>query len=227
MKKLHIIIAVAAGLVCFAGTFFATRLLKENVPVIPEVAEQLDTRKTQQGLPEDEFQIAQASPQGAGQEDTNFKNMLVRELQNLIYDIRERMKEHRQKEKVLAREEQRIQTAKNSLQADIEQLEELRVELTATLSAMKQEKANLKTSVMEITDIERSNMQLIAGKYDEMKPEQSGPIVIQMMANKQIKDVVMILYYMNDKKAARLLGNLDPKIAAVLLDRLKRVTESG
>jgi flagellar motility protein MotE (MotC chaperone) len=48
-----------------------------------------------------------------------------------------------------------------------------------------------------------------------------------MIANQQLKDVVMILYYMEDKTAAKLLGSLDPKIAAALLDRLKRVTESG
>jgi len=224
MKKLHIIIAVAAGLVCFAGTFFATKLLKKPVPVIPEVTEQLENQQTQTG---EEFQIAHASPSTLPHEDTNFKNMLIRELQNLIYDIRERMKDHKQKETELAREEQRIQTAKNNLQKDIERLEELRVELTATLSAMKQEQTNLKTSMMEISDLEKTNMQLIAGRYDNMKPEQSGPIVTQMIANKQIKDVVMILYYMNDKKAAKLLGALKPEIAAVLMDRLKRVTESG
>lgn len=225
MKKIHIIIAAVAGLVCFGGSFFATRLLKKPVPAIPEIAE------TQQELQRsgfgDNFQVAMASTSSAPQEDAKFKNMQIRQLQNLIYDIRESMKEHRQKENGLAREEQRIQTAKNNLQADIERLEKLRVELTASLSALKREQENLKTSKMEITKIEKTNMQLIAGKYDQMKPEQSSPIVTQMIANKQINDVVMILYYMEDKKAAKLLGSLDPKIAAALLERLKRVTESG
>jgi flagellar motility protein MotE (MotC chaperone) len=225
MKKIHIIIAAVAGLVCFGGSFFATKLLKKPVPAIPEIAEtQQESQQTAFG---DDFQIAMASTSSAPQEDARFKNMQIRQLQNLIYDIRERTKEHRQKENGLAREEQRIQTAKNNLQADIERLEKLRVELTASLSALKREQENLKTSQMEITKIEETNMKLIAGKYDKMKPEQSSPIVTQMIANQQLKDVVMILYYMEDKTAAKLLGSLDPKIAAALLDRLKRITESG
>lgn len=225
MKKIHIIIAVVAGLVCFGGSFFATRLLKKPAPVIPEIAE--TQQESQRSAFDGNFQVAMTSTSSVPQEDANFKNMQIRQLQNLVYDIRERMKEHRQKENNLSLEEERIQTAKNNLQADIERLEKLRVELTASLSALKREQENLKTSKMEITKIERTNMQLIAGKYDKMKPEQSCPIVTQMIANRQLKDVVMILYYMDDKTAAKLLGSLEPKIAAVLLDRLKRVTESG
>jgi len=225
MKKIHIIIAAVAGLVCFGGSFFATKLLKKPVPAIPEIAE--IRQESQQTAFGDNFQVAMASTSSGPQEDAKFKNMQIRQLQNLIYDIREKMKEHRQKENGLAREEQRIQTAKNNLQADIERLEKLRVELTASLSALKREQENLKTSKVEINKIEKTNMQLIAGKYDKMKPEQSCPIVTQMIANKQLKDVVMILYYMDDKTAARLLGSLEPKIAAILLERLKRVTESG
>ena len=225
MKKIHIIIAAVAGLVCFGGSFFVTRLLRKPVPVIPEIAE--TQQESQLSGFDGNFQVAMASTSSASQEDAKFKNMQIRQLQNLVYDIRERMKEHRQKENGLSLEEERIQTAKNNLQADIERLEKLRVELTASLSALKREQENLKTSKMEITKIERTNMQLIAGKYDKMKPEQSCPIVTQMIANRQLKDVVMILYYMDDKTAAKLLGSLEPKIAAVLLDSLKRVTESG
>lgn len=225
MKKIHIIIAAVAGLVCFGGSFFVTKLLKKPVPVIPEIAEA--RQESQRDGFDNNFQVAMASTSSGPQEDTNFKNMQIRQLQNLVYDIRERMKEHRQKEDGLSLEEERIQTAKNNLQADIERLEKLRVELTASLSALKREQENLKTSKMEITKIEKTNMQLIAAKYDKMKPEQSCPIVTQMISNRQLKDVVMILYYMDDKTAAKLLGSLEPKIAAVLLDRLKRVTESG
>jgi len=225
MKKIHIIIAAVAGLVCFGGSFFVTRLLKKPVPVIPEIAE--TQQESQLSAFDGNFQVAMASTSSAPQEDAKFKNMQIRQLQNLVYDIRERMKEHRQKESGLSLEEERIQTAKSNLQADIERLEKLRVELTASLSALKREQENLKTSKMEITKIERTNMQLIASKYDKMKPEQSCPIVTQMIANRQLKDVVMILYYMDDKTAAKLLGSLEPKIAAVLLDSLKRVTESG
>jgi hypothetical protein len=61
-----------------------------------------------------------------------------------------------------------------------------------------------------------------------MDPSQSGKIMMNMAANNQMADVVKILYYMNERNAARVLGEIgstQPDVAAALSLQLKRVRQ--
>ena len=54
--------------------------------------------------------------------------------------------------------------------------------------------------------------------------------MLSMAANNQLQDAVKILYYMNDRNAGKLLGEIgstQPDIAGVLSLQLKRVKEGG
>jgi len=221
MKKIQIIILAVAGIVSFAGAFGVTMLLRKSQPVLPETSAKAVGDTLESGA------VGFGQPDLEVGGDRLAKSMALKQLQNLIYDIREKMKEHKNKEKELAQQEERIVIARDILQEDIKRLEALRMQLTTTLSNLKQQQANLKHSIIEITVTEKANMERIAGRYDNMKPASAGPIIVEMAANNQLKDAVMILYYMDDKKAAKLLSGIDSKLAALLCDRLKRVKESG
>ena len=84
--------------------------------------------------------------------------------------------------------------------------------------------------VIEIEALERTNLQRLAGTYEKMDATQAGKIMLSMAANNQLQDAVKFLYYMNDRNAGKLLGEIgstQPDIAGVLSLQLKRVKEGG
>lgn len=224
MNKIQIIIMAAAGLLSFAGTFGLTWFLGGS-----------------DAPPDAEAQVQQGveSAAGAGidsfaglsfEDDKNLtRGMTEKQLQTLIYDIREKMKEHRFKERELAQEENRIATSRETLQEDIERLNKLRDELTSILSSLKAQEANLLQARLKINASEKANMQRMAARYDKMNVTQSSQILISMATNNQLDDAVKILHYMTERTSAKLLGEIgkdQAMLAAALCDRLKYVEES-
>jgi flagellar motility protein MotE (MotC chaperone) len=228
MKKIQIIILAGTGVVSFAGAFAVTWFVKQSQPVLPEiVAEQVQ---------EDTGFTGQAT--GAGPTQAGFstgsdglgKNMTEKQLQSLIYDIREKMKEYKSRDSELDEQEERLKVARESLQQDVDQLNELRVQMAATLASLKQQEDNLKQRMVEITAAETANMKRIAGRYDKMDVSQAGKIIINMLSNNQLNDAAKIVYYMSDRTSGKLLGeigNTKPQLAGVLCDQLKRIKESN
>ena len=228
MKKIQIIILAGTGILSFAGAFAVTFFVKKSQPVLPEtVAEQAQ---------EDTGLTSQATGVGATQRGVSIgsdglvRNMTEKQLQSLIYDIREKMQEYKSRENELDEQEERLKVARVSLQQDIDQLNELRVQLATTLASLKQQEENLKQSMVEITVAETTNMQRIAGRYDKMDVSQASKIIINMLSNNQLDDAAKIMYYMSDRTSGKLLGeigNTKPQLAGVLCDQLKRIKESN
>ncbi len=90
----------------------------------------------------------------------------------------------------------------------------------------------LKTRI-EIEQSEKQNLMLIAATYDKMNASNAGEIFTNMSkisepGSNGIRDVVKILYYMNERTKAKVLGELvsiEPKLAAVLSQELKKIRE--
>jgi len=106
MKKIQIIILAGTGIVSFAGAFGVTRFVKKSQPVLPEiVAEQAQ---------EDTGLMSQApgiGPTRAGVpagSDGLVRSMTEKQLQSLIYDIREKMQEYKSRENELDEQEERL-----------------------------------------------------------------------------------------------------------------------
>jgi len=155
--------------------------------------------------------------------------MTEKQLQNLIYDIRQKMKEYKSREKELDLQEVRLRTARTSLQDDIDRLDNLRVQLTATVATLKQQETSLRNSMVEIGTVEKSNVQSIAGRYDKMDITQASKIMVNMVSNNQLDDAAKIIYYMSERTSGKLLGeigNTKPEFAVILCNQLKRMSES-
>jgi len=227
VKKIQIIILVGAGVASFAGTFAVTLLAKRSEPALPvaAVSEQTEADATSVGP-------AGIRPTGAlssGGTDVFAKGMTEKQLQSLIYDIREKMKEYKSREKELELQEERLRTARTSLQEDIDRLDNLRVQLTTTVATLKQQETSLRNSMVEIGTLEKSNIQSIAGRYDKMDISQASQIMVKMVSNNQLDDAAKIIYYMSERTSGKLLGeigNLKPEFAVILCSQLKRMRES-
>lgn len=225
MKKMQVIIFAAAGLISFGGVFGITWFLKGPAPAAAE-----DTAQMQ-----DDTQTANATS-GLGALDFSpgtdrlSREMTEKQLKGLIYDIREKMKEYRFREKELVVQEERIQTARETLQEDIKQLNSLNARLAAMVGNIKQQQDELNRTTIEISGIEATNMQKIANTYNTMDSTQASKILISMASHNQLNDAVMIIYYMTERTAGKLLGEISssqPELASMFCMQLKRIKESN
>lgn len=231
MKKYQIMIVAAAGLLSFGASFGVNWFKQQKsaaAAVLPPEQTVSDGRpKTAQS--ETVMSSSFSGPRDAdtGQEQSGLSE---RQLQNLIYDVRQKMRDYAVRERELDQEAERIDIARISLQDDIEELNSLREKLDLTLAALKEKEEQIQKSVIEIESIERANIQRLAITYDRMDPAQAGKIMMSMAANNQLQDVVKILYYMNERNAGRVLGEIGttrPEVAGILSLQLKRVKENG
>jgi hypothetical protein len=240
-KKL-IIIAAAGGLLTFAAAFFGARMLGRSTPKAV-TTENADNTKAevkpaasgQQGT--DAAKAATDSQTKAEQESEAAKGLSQKELKSLIYEVREKISSYDNKEKEMALREARLQMTQETLKKDIDTLNQLKVDLAAMTANLKEQKTRLLETRAAITKSEKANLTAIALTYDKMDPAGAGKIISSMCAKQlesgrieggSIDDAVKILFYMNERSKGKLLSEIvstEPKLAAVLCQRLKKVVE--
>jgi flagellar motility protein MotE (MotC chaperone) len=239
-----IIIASAAGLLTFAGAFFGARMLgrKPAPPADTETTEKAPAQ-AKQGTSPNELKAetpnngAMDSQTKADEEAEAIKGMTEKQLKGLVYEVREKINDYEMKEKELELRESRFQMTQDTLKKDIETLNQLRTEVATMVASLKEQKSQLMATRTSITRSEKTNLTAIATTYDKMDPAGAAKI-ISSMCSKQFEsgkteggsmdDAVKILFYMNERSKGKLLAEIvttEPKLAAVLCQRLKRVVE--
>jgi flagellar motility protein MotE (MotC chaperone) len=233
-KKL-ILITAAAGVLSFVGAFATGWFSKPGAAMgspassIPGTNGQ--TLSASGGSP----QILVPSRPPA--DSSNTLALTEEQLKELIYEVRERIQEYNTKLENLEKEKQRFRTAQQSLQKDIKTLNNLRVDLDATVAKLKNERDMLTKARVEIDQIERANLVAIAAAYDKMDAARASEILTSMATGQSqngngsrgasIDDAVKILYFMQERTKAKVLAELvttEPALAALLCQRLKLVT---
>ena len=227
MKK-KLIITIAAGLVSFAG-MFVVAWLTGKTPAATK-AEQPATTAPAQG--DQRFPEPQTLAMTAEKADENLtkRAMTERQLKSLVSEIRDKIDEYDNKLQDLKVREERLQVAHGELKKDIDELNNLRIELAATIAALKQERDKLEKTRIEIDKTEKSNFTAIAATYDRMDPASASTILTNMSKAQtgSPTDAVKILYYMGDRTKANLLAELsnsEPALAAYFCQKLKQMVE--
>jgi hypothetical protein len=178
--------------------------------------------------------VAEISPGSAAAEVS--EDLSEKQLENLIYEVRNKIQEYKDKLKSLELQEERIQIAEETLRNDIEKLNQLRSELSIIVSNIKNEQDKLQKSKIEIAGTETTNLRAIASTYNRMDPTSASNILLNMTKMQTVngqagmEDVVKILHYMEDRNKANLLAELstsEPKLAAVLCQKLKKIVETN
>jgi hypothetical protein len=227
MKKIHIIILAAAGILSFAGAFGVTSFVKKNQSdVLGDTvdSQQVDTDTS------DALQVKQPTQSfPAGSQTPLKKRMQEDELRNLIVNVRETMEEHKYREKDIASQEERIQLARQTLLDDIDRLSKLNDQFKMTIADLKNREESLKNTLIEISTVEKKNLIRIAATYDKMDVTYSSTIIINMASTQQLDDAVKIIYLMSERVSAKLMGEISttkPELACILTTELKKVKES-
>lgn len=238
MSKKRIMIMAAVGLVSFVGAFAFARLTKKP-PASQEIEpDQLAfvSEESEPELPLPQIQIAGIA--GAA-DSTTKKAMTEKQLKSLVYEVREKMQQYNNRLRSLETRERRLQMAQQTLKKEIDNCNNLRVELASMVVSLKEERDKLLKSRLEIAKTEKVNLTKIAATYDKMDATSASKILSNMCASKTqtgrtasdasgMDDAVKILHYMTERTKAKLLAELatsEPKLAAVLSNRLKQVIE--
>ena len=243
MNKKLIIITAAAGLLSFAGSFILAWLTK--------AAPQPQNPQTNQPIPTNAGGISQTiestlpQPEMGTESTVNVvdretktsiaeKALTEKQLNELIYEVREKAREYNAKLKDLEQYEQRLRLTQDMLKKDSAELDNLRIELASIVTGLKNERDKLLKSRIEIAQTEKANLMAIASAYDKMDAASAGKILTNMSQKQSsepggnLDDAVKILYYMSERTKAKLLAELvnsEPKLAAALCERLKQIVE--
>ena len=244
-RKRMIITTGAAGLVSFAGAFaFAwfSNPSASNDPKEPQrsAASVADTSST--AVLERRAEVARLADAPAG---AMKKAMTKQQLENLIQEVRQKMREYDDRLQAIAMRERRLEVAQNVLAEDIESLDNLRLEVASTITTLKSEQDALIKSRLEIDSKEKANLITIAATYDRMDVTGASKILISMCKpddstsaepskvarkSESYEDAVKILHYMTERTKGKLLAEVassEPELAADLCQRLKQIVEGG
>ena len=237
MKKKQIIILAAAGLVSFAGAFVFGWLSGPDTASTANIQNNGMAQVHQrESVPKPPW-LGPEDPEAIDQVAESEKMAMTRsQLKSLIHDIREKTLEYDTKIQSLELRKQRLELVQNDLKSDIEKLDKLREELSSLTAGLRAEQDKLLKTRVEINNNEKANLISIAATYDKMDSASAGKILSSICASgssqslrlKNMDDAVKILYYMTERTKAKLLAemvNSEPKLAAVLCQRLKRITE--
>ena len=221
----------AVFVIGFAGTFAVTFFVKKaKLTTAAPVISGANTEETTDYSDGGDYGLdiaPRVTPTASG---SLTRSMTEKQLKSLIFDIRSEMKSQQKKAKQLNKEEERIQLTMETLSQIADEVNRLREKTAASISYLKERQESLERTMIEIDAAQKANMVKIAKRYDSMAPKDASKIMITMNKNKQLQDVVFIIYYMNDKKSAKLLGEIsktEPVFASVLTTRLKSIKESG
>ncbi|KPL25230.1 MAG: hypothetical protein AMJ75_01460 [Phycisphaerae bacterium SM1_79] len=231
-----IIMITAVGLISFAGAFaFAwftkpapeSRSDESNQPPVADFDFTIRPILSEAGL---------ISPV----DNKMIKTMMEKRLKSLAFEIREKIQEYNDKIEAIELQAQRLEITRDALKKDIEKLNNLQIELASTVAGLKEQRARLLKTRVDIDEAEKSNLVSIAATYDKMDATSAGKILTNMCKkqgqsvvvvgkeNSGLNDAVKILYYMTERTKAKVLAELvtsEPQLASLLCQRLKQISE--
>jgi flagellar motility protein MotE (MotC chaperone) len=238
VNKKVIIMAAAAGLVSFAGMFVAGWLTRPKAALgvdgpAPTAASGPAGASAQAPPAMLTPTAATAAEAGAGT-----RTLTEQQLQELVFEVREKIQEYNRKLLSLEKEKERMQTAQQTIKKDIDTLNNLRVDLAASVASLKSERDALLKARTEVEQVEKTNLMAIASAYDKMDAVRAAEILKSMVQgqtasgmaakNANADDAVKILHFMQERTKAKVLAEMagtEPALAAALSQRLKQVVE--
>jgi len=217
-RILKIVIVVVLGGVSFAASFFIGQLTSGPPQAAQATSGQAGQTAAELTAPSD-----MSLPSGMTEPTIHMKE---RELDYLIKELRLKLEAVAAREMQVDKREKRLALAEKLLKQQADELENLRLQLIAPLTRLREEQAKLRNALVTISQQEEANLKRTAKIYERMDPEKGGEIFTSMCRNNQEQDVVKILYFMSDRMAAKVLAAIaDTQLAARLCESLKKVTQ--
>jgi flagellar motility protein MotE (MotC chaperone) len=214
-KRLILIMIIGAmGVAAFAAAFVISRLFQ--APATVQAAAEPGNPDAAKGP------AAPAVPAAA----SDVPRIEEKHLYDLIKEVRQKMSDCEKREQEIGEQEKRLQIARQLLEKEAQELENLRVQVTTTVTRLKEAQTEMDNSRIAIDREETANLKRVAAVYDRMDASAGSRILEGMCTNNQEADAVKILHYMNERSVAKILAEVaDKKLAARLCDQMKKIRE--
>lgn len=205
-KKVIIVLVVVLAGGAFAGAFLLSRHLNMR-PAEAKAAPAPD---------------ALAAAEKAAAPDV--PRVEEKQLFELIKEVRQKVHDCQKRQEDLDEQERRLQITRQLVERESQDLENLRVQVAASVARLKEAQADIEKTRTAIAKDEEVNLRRVATVYDKMEAVAATRILEGMCANKQEGDAAKILHFMSERSAAKVLAEFsDKNAAAKLCDQLKRI----
>ena len=204
-KKLMIVVVVVLAGAAFAGAFLVSRHLNMR-PAEAKAAPAPDAPAAQKAAAPDVPRLEE------------------KQLFELIKEVRQKVRDCQKRQEELDEQERRVQITRQLVERESQDLENLRVQVAASVARLKEAQADIEKTRTTIAKDEEVNLKRVATVYDKMEAVAATRILEGMCANKQESDAAKILHFMSERSVAKVLAEFtDKNAAAKLCDQLKRI----
>lgn len=211
--KKRIIILAVLGIGSFAASFgLSTRLHKPEAPAGAVQASQPGETSI---LPPELIAgtLSELSPR-------------AQQTESLVQELRSKIDEYSRRDRQLLGRERRLEMTQEILEQQIREIERLQIQLAAAIGPLKDAKAALESTRINVTRQEEEKFREMAAKYDVMDATEASLTIAAMCETEQIFDAAKLLLYMSERQSAKLMAAMpDKTLVAKLTDLMMRVVE--
>ncbi len=220
-KLIKIGVLVVLAVVSFGVSFIISGKMK------PQATEQTAT-ETNQAEPE-RFDMEKELLGGLAAMETADLNPKEKQLDELIRDVRAKLKQIERQERDLAEREERLNMATENLKKQSEDIGKLRIELLAAITPLKAAKEDLLRFRALIKTEEVANLQSAAKMYAQMEPANAARIILEMYNSKQEQQAAKIIHFLPENTWAEIMNEIKDsgKAAEIINRQLQVITKDG
>ncbi|MBN1556146.1 MAG: hypothetical protein JXA11_15505 [Phycisphaerae bacterium] len=131
------------------------------------------------------------------------------QLDDLIREVRAKLKELERRERRLVEREKRLSTASDQLKAQIKNLNDLKVELASAIGPLRAERQKMKQYRALITSQEVANVEAAAKMWEKMEPSNAARLLVEMWQTRQEQAATKIFRVLSDKAKAAIMDELN------------------
>jgi len=146
-----------------------------------------------------------------------FKPLSSSELARMIKELKEEKLKYERKKELLDFKEKTLESVQADLDAEREEMTELREELNKVFKQVTASIEELKKETIELDEIEYRNVKRLASVYSGMKPQRAALILKEMDEESAVK----LLSQMDEKTSAEILEKVTPQLAVKFSEKLK------
>ncbi len=200
MKKfMPLGILVVLAMVSFVASYFVTNYFTATPP------EGLQLATEGEKIPVDpDTLLLNSMAQATGEEMTPKE----RQLDELIREVRAKIKELERRERRLNEREKRLATASDQLKSQIRKLGDLKVELASAIGPLRSARQEIRRYRVLITSQEMANIEAAAKMWEKMEPENTARLIVEMWQTKQGPAATKIFHMLSDKSKAAVMDQL-------------------
>jgi len=131
-----------------------------------------------------------------------------RQLDELIREVRAKLKELERRERRLNEREKRLATASDQLKSQIRKLGDLKVELASAIGPLRSARQEIRRYRVLITSQEMANLEAAAKMWEKMEPSNAARLIVEMWQTKQGPAATKIFHMLSDKSKAAVMDQL-------------------